>query len=194
MVKTLSITALALLLLLGGCSDSKKSTQTRQTQQAQEAEALIAKTGYTLNDINGGTYEITKAGTDFRISGTPEPIVIYDIFATWCPPCRAEAPHLSSLQKKFAGKIKIIGVTIEEGNDNAYYQRFAEDNGVDYALVNSTDNQKFSRAVAGAIGVGQDFPIPLMVVYKNGRFVKYYSGLIPEEMLESDLKQLTEAL
>ena len=32
-----------------------------------------------------------------------------------------------------------------------------------------------------------------MVRAKNGRFIKYYSGLVPEEMIESDLKQLTEA-
>ena len=187
MVKQFTITALVALMLLGGCSDSKKGGQ------EGDAEALIAKTVYTLNDINGSHYEVTKSGTDFRISGIPEPVVVYDIFATWCPPCRAEAPHLSSLQKKFEGRVKIIGVTIEEGNDNAYYARFAEDIGVEYSLVNSPDNQKFSRAVAGAIGVGQDFPIPLMVVYKNGRFVKYYSGLVPEEMLESDLKALAEA-
>ncbi|WP_345973203.1 TlpA disulfide reductase family protein [Sulfurimonas diazotrophicus] len=186
MVKQFTITALVALLMLGGCSDSKDA-------QSGDADALIAKTVYTLNDINGSAYEVTKSGADFRISGVPEPVVVYDIFATWCPPCRAEAPHLSSLQKKLAGKIKIIGVTIEEGNDNAYYRRFAEDIGIEYSLVNSPDNQKFSRAVAGAIGVGQDFPIPLMVVYKNGRFVKYYSGLVPEEMLESDLKALAEA-
>ncbi|WP_345986274.1 TlpA disulfide reductase family protein [Sulfurimonas sp. HSL-1656] len=187
MVKQFTITALVALMMLGGCSDSKNGAQ------EGDAEALIAKTVYTLNDINGSSYEVTKSGTDFRISGVAEPVIVYDIFATWCPPCRAEAPHLSSLQKKLQGKVKIIGVTIEEGNDNAYYARFAEDIGVEYSLVNSPDNQKFSRAVAGAIGVGQDFPIPLMVVYKNGRFVKYYSGLVPEEMLESDLKALAEA-
>ena len=89
--------------------------------------------------------------------------------------------------------MKFIGVSIEEGKDNAFYQRFADDIGVKYTLVNSADNQKLSRAMAGAAGVGQDFPIPLMIVYKNGRYVKYYSGLVPEEMIESDLKQLTEA-
>lgn len=186
MLKAFTITTLTTLLLLSGCSDSKKHSQ-------NDAEALIAKTGYMLKGIDGTSYEVTKSGTNFTITGTDEPVIIYDIYATWCPPCRAEAPHLSSLQKKFAGKVKIIGISIEEGMDNAHYQRFAEDNGIDYTLVNSTDNQRLSRAIAGAIGIGQDFPIPLMVVYKNGRFVKYYSGLVPEEMLESDLKQLTEA-
>jgi thiol-disulfide isomerase/thioredoxin len=184
MLKQFTFAALAALLMLGGCSDSKK---------ASEGDSLIATTEYTLEGIDGSKFEVTKAGTNFTIKGATEPVIVYDIFATWCPPCRAEAPHLSSLQKKLAGKVKIIGVSIEEGNDNAFYQRFAEDIGVEYTLVNSPDNQKLSRAMAGAIGVGQDFPIPLMVGYKNGRFVKYYSGLVPEEMLESDLKQLAEA-
>lgn len=177
-----SITA---LLMLSGCSDSKDSQN--------DADALIAKTVYTLNDLNGSRYEVTKAGSDFSIKGVPEPVVVYDIFATWCPPCRAEVPHLSSLQKKFAGKVRIIGVSIESGMDNAFYERFAKDNGAEYTLVNSEDNQQLSRAIAGTIGIGQDFPIPLMAVYKNGRFIKYYSGLVPEEMLESDLALLTEA-
>jgi thiol-disulfide isomerase/thioredoxin len=190
MLKPFTITAaaaLTALLLFSGCSDSKK------TAGNDKAEALIAKTVYTLEGIDGSKFEITKAGPDFAITGTPEPIVVYDIFATWCPPCRAEAPHLSSLQKKLAGKIKFIGISIEEGKDNAYYQRFADDIGITYTLVNSPDNQRFSRALAGVAGVGQDFPIPLMIVYKNGRFVKFYSGLVPEEMLESDLTQLAEA-
>ena len=155
MLKQFTFAALAALLMLGGCSDSKK---------ASEGEALIATTGYQLEGIDGSKYEVTKAGTDFTIKGAAEPVIVYDIFATWCPPCRAEA-----LQKKLAGKVKIIGVSIEEGNDNAFFQRFAEDIGVEYTLVNSPDNQKLARAMAGAIGVGQDFPIPLMVVYKNGR-------------------------
>jgi thiol-disulfide isomerase/thioredoxin len=186
MLKQLTLTALTALLMLG-CSDSKK------TSGAGDADALIAKTVYALEGIDGSKFEVTKAGKDFRITGTPEPVVVYDIFATWCPPCRAEAPHLSSLQAKFPGKVKFIGVSIEEGKDNAFYKRFADDIGVKYTLVNSPDNQKLSRALASAAGVGQDFPIPLMVIFKNGRFVKFYSGLVPEEMLESDLKQLTEA-
>jgi len=84
MLKQFTITALAALLMLGGCSDSKK-----KSQNANEAETLIAKTVYTLNDINGSVYEVTKSGTDFRLSGASEPVIVFDIFATWCPPCAA---------------------------------------------------------------------------------------------------------
>ena len=44
MVKQFTITALVALMLLGGCSDSKKGGQ------EGDAEALIAKTVYTILD------------------------------------------------------------------------------------------------------------------------------------------------
>lgn len=186
MLKQLSLTAAFVLLLLSGCSDSPDGS-------GSDGDALVAKTVYALKDINGTRYDVSKSGANFMISGVTEPVVVYDIFATWCPPCRAEAPHLSSLQKKLAGKVKFIGLSIEEGKDNAFYHRFAKDIGVSYTLMNAPDNQKLSRALAAASGVGQNFPIPLMVVYKNGVFVKYYTGLVPEEMLESDLEMIAEA-
>lgn len=184
MLKQLTFATIAAVMFLAGCSDSA------QNGDADNADALIAKTAYSLSALDGREFEVTKAGTDFILKDAKTPVVIYDIFATWCPPCRAEAPHLSSLQQKFKEQITIIGISIEVGKENAFFQRFAEDIGISYTLVNSPDNQKLSRAIAGAIGIGQDFPIPLMVVYKEGRFVKYYTGLIPEEMLESDIKQL----
>jgi thiol-disulfide isomerase/thioredoxin len=186
MFKQLTLATIAAVMFLGGCSDSEQ----KHSEEAESADALIAKTAYSLSALDGREFEITKAGTDFILKNAKTPLVIYDIFATWCPPCRAEAPHLSSLQKKYKDKITIIGVSIEAGKDNAFFQKFADDIGVTYTLVNSPDNQRLSRAIAGAIGIGQDFPIPLLVVYKEGRFVKYYTGLIPEEMLESDIQQL----
>ena len=184
MLKTLAITTFIALIALSGCSDSK------QKQPDESANALIAKTQYRLVSLDGKPITVTKEGPNFVTDGVAEPVVVYDIFATWCPPCRAEAPHLSSLQKKFAGKVKFIGISIEEGKDNAYFKRFAEEIGISYTLVNSPDNLKAARAIAGAIGLGEDFPIPLMVIYQNGVYVKHYAGLVPEEMLESDLKQL----
>ncbi|NQD69826.1 TlpA family protein disulfide reductase [Sphingobacterium shayense] len=54
------------------------------------------------------------------IKGTPikhfekNHIYIIEFWATWCAPCRAEMPHLSSIQKKFKDKITVIGVDIYE--------------------------------------------------------------------------------
>jgi len=189
---SLSAVLFAVAILCGGCSDTKKHDSETAAKAPAEADALVATTTYRLNTLQGDVLTVTKEGPFFTMQNIPEHVVVYDIFATWCPPCRAEAPHLSKLQKAFAGKIKIVGVSIEENKDDDFYRRFAKDIGIDYTLVNAFDNIPLARAIAGSLGLGRDFPIPLMVIYKDGKYVKHYTGLVPEEMLESDLKQLVK--
>jgi thiol-disulfide isomerase/thioredoxin len=41
-------------------------------------------------------------------------LVLVDFWATWCPPCRAEIPHLVQVNQRFAGRnFEIIGVTLD---------------------------------------------------------------------------------
>lgn len=42
-------------------------------------------------------------------------LVLIDFWATWCPPCRGEIPHLKKANKKYGEKgLVIIGVTLDE--------------------------------------------------------------------------------
>ncbi|MGM9477593.1 TlpA family protein disulfide reductase [Pedobacter sp. GSP4] len=44
---------------------------------------------------------------------TKAKFVLIDFWATWCGPCRAYIPTLNDIQKKYADKIVIIGVSDE---------------------------------------------------------------------------------
>lgn len=170
--------AISAFLLLSGCSDSS---------QKEGADSLVSTSSYELKDLQDVEYNVLKTGNDFKVEGLEEKVILFDIFATWCPPCRASASNLASLQEKHKNDIKVIGVLIEEDKPNSYVQNFVESYGADYSISNAEDNQRLARTIAGAIGVGQGFPIPLMVMYYKGRYINHYIGAVPEEMIESDI-------
>ena len=174
-LKLISI-AISAILLFGGCSDSSE-------------DALVATSTYELKDLQDTSYRVLKAGHDFKVEGLEEKVILFDIFATWCPPCRAAAPNLASLQEKFKEEIKIIGILVEDDKPNSYVQEFVDKYGADYAISNAKDNRSLSRAIANTIDVGQSFPIPLMVMYYKGSYINHYIGAVPEEMIESDIKR-----
>ncbi|MBN2328280.1 MAG: TlpA family protein disulfide reductase [Candidatus Omnitrophica bacterium] len=45
-------------------------------------------------------------------------LVLVDFWATWCPPCRAEIPHLQEVYKEFQKKgLELVSVNVNEGGD-----------------------------------------------------------------------------
>ena len=43
-------------------------------------------------------------------------VVVIDFWATWCPPCRAEMPHMKELYSKYKDKgVEFVGVSLDRG-------------------------------------------------------------------------------
>ena len=49
-------------------------------------------------------------------------LVLLDLWAPWCGPCRMVAPVLESLSQKFAGQVKVVKVNVDDNPVTA--QRF----------------------------------------------------------------------
>ncbi len=56
--------------------------------------------------------DITSANFDQEIEKEILP-VLADFWAPWCPPCKAMAPLLNELAKKYAGKIKVVKINTD---------------------------------------------------------------------------------
>lgn len=46
-------------------------------------------------------------------------VVLVDFFATWCGPCRMVAPVLEDLAQKYAGKMEIVKVDVDQSQSLA---------------------------------------------------------------------------
>ena len=158
-------------------------------KQLDEANSVLSTNDFVLTSLDNKQYNLTKTANGFSVEGQKGKVILLDIFATWCPPCQAEATHLSSLQKKYKDSLLVIGVTVEDNIDNAKLEKFRAEHNANYTLVNSNENSRLIDAAALQLGVGSNFGIPLMALYKDGEFIKYYQGATEEEFIEQDIKE-----
>jgi len=64
-------------------------------------------------------------------------VVIFNFWATWCAPCRAEIPDLVKLQDQYKDQVVIIGV-LSEDDPGPHVSRFAADYKINYPIVPET--------------------------------------------------------
>jgi len=176
--KSIFTTLLALGLLFQGCADENK-----------EANEMVASNEFVLTSTNNTQYIAKKEGNGFIVENTKGKVIIFDIFATWCPPCQAGAEHLTSLQNKFKDDLVIIGITIEDNISNAKLEEFKKKYDADYTIVNSDQNRPLVNAIATELKLGERFPIPIMAMYIDGKLINHYVGEVQEEFVESDIKK-----
>lgn len=172
-------TLLTVTLFFQACSSDNETN----------ANDMIATNEYVLTALNNTQYIAKKELTGFSVENTKGKVIIFDIFATWCPPCKAAASHLSSLQAKYKDDLVIIGITIEDSISNEKLLEFREMYDAQYTLVNSKENRRLVDAIAKSLEVGERFPIPLMAMYLDGKLINHYVGAIEEEFVESDIKR-----
>ena len=173
-------TLIAFSLLFTACSQEEKQ---------DDANAMLSTNEFILTSLDKTQLAVTKVPSGFKLKGSEGKVIILDIFATWCPPCQAEASHLSSLQEKYKDSLVIVGITVEENIENAKLKAFRDEYNAQYTLVNSNENGRLIDAVAEKLNVGRNFGIPLMAMYKDGVLINHYQGAVEEEFIESDIKK-----
>jgi thiol-disulfide isomerase/thioredoxin len=66
--------------------------------------------------------------------------VLLDFWTTWCPPCRADAPALDKLYKKYSERdLMIIGISVSE--DRALVEKFLKEHPHNFPIVLTAENE-----------------------------------------------------
>jgi len=112
-------------------------------------------------------------------------VVILDFWATYCPPCIEEIPHLKELQKKYGKEnLEIVGLHVGGDDDRPRVPAFVEKLKIDYTLAVPED--ALTRFVFGSTD-----DIPQTAIFdRQGKLVKKITGFSPQ--IKKDLDAAVE--
>lgn len=96
---------------------------------------------FTMKGTDGKTY------TNALLRGK---VVLIDMWATWCGPCKAASPSMESFHKKYAGKgLVVIGANTFEAPEAAVSKKAAIGYKKEhqYSYLFTYDNSKFAESL-----------------------------------------------
>ena len=171
--------ALAVVLLLTGCSSGGLSKANENSFVSGNGSAIIIKESdrKIAPDISG---EILSGGSLTLAKGK---VTVLNIWASWCSPCRAEAPTLEDFAKKNPD-IQFAGILTRDNLTSA--QRFTERFKITYpSFVDDAIIAKFQGSLsANAIPT-------TLVIDSKGRVAARISGQATVAMLQEVLSKVS---
>lgn len=96
-------------------------------------------TGTSTGELAPEFIGTTLEGEAVQLSDLRGKTVLVNIFASWCGPCRAEAPHLVKADNMLGEDVVIIGLNLQEKIPEV--ESFKQDFGIDFPLVLNEDGR-----------------------------------------------------
>jgi thiol-disulfide isomerase/thioredoxin len=104
--------AFAILAVLGGCSKGAQQGLTGA------ATGELAKLELPKTPLAPPSTPIAGPdGREFKLSDLKGQVVVVNLWASWCAPCAAEMPTLAKLQAAYAGKVKVMPISVDKGDE-----------------------------------------------------------------------------
>jgi len=125
--------AAALAALFTACSRQDPATAPAAAPAAAVTQAGVGgpAPAWTLPDPDGKQVSFS----DFKGK-----VVVVDFWATWCPPCKTEMPGYIELQKKYAGDVVFVGISVDGDPSRSKVKAFMKTLGINYPIVMADDD------------------------------------------------------
>ena len=190
-----------LMLLLISCGNNEDSIIKKSEEIVVKSIPKIKKTpskdyNFLLKSIEEKSINIKTNNNYYNFSHIKKPIVLLNFLSTWCPPCIGQLPHLNNIQKKYKDKLSILSIILYDDKlKKSELNSFIELQKIKFFISNNFENnKKFADFLAPKLQLKPNFSIPITVFFLKGRYYTHYEGSVPEEMIESDIKQALSKL
>jgi len=118
----------------------------------------------------------TLDGEALKLSDYKDKVLIVNIWATWCGPCKLEMPDLVKISGEYKSRgVVVLGLatTYNEHDDPVHVKDYVRTQKVPYKIIwdDGTLAQPLVQLVGGRSVIPQSF-----VIARDGRIVKHFTG------------------
>lgn len=170
------VTCLSMFLVLFIVSSCNNPEARKESKKETETEKPSRKAAidFTLIDLDG---------TERTLSQQKGNVVLVDFWATWCPPCVEEIPHLKDFYEKYQDQGLILwGVSLDNKKEKII--EFVQKHDINYTILIGNQTVANQYNVQG---------IPTTILYdKENRIARKHVGFASgmEEQLEEEIREL----
>jgi cytochrome c biogenesis protein CcmG/thiol:disulfide interchange protein DsbE len=110
--------------------------------------------------------------------------VLVNLWASWCIPCRQEAPVLDRFAREYRKRrVSVLGINVQDNSDDAL--AFVREYHVEYPQLRSIGDER--SAAFGSTGVPENF-----LVNPRGRLALIWRGPVDQHFLEQQVVPIVE--
>ncbi len=153
-----------LMPLVQGCDENAETAETAEKEVAAD---------FTLQLFDGGTFTLSKHQGE---------AVVVNFFASWCIPCRAEAPALEAVHREyFEKKVIFLGVAIKDTDSAAkgFVKKYT------LSFPTGLDKDEKVKESFGVYGLPTTF-----FISRSGLITYTHSGAMTEELIKHELDKI----
>jgi peroxiredoxin len=178
---------LVLVFGLAGCaSESTERSSTQRSEPLEQLDPQSVQLYPAQREAKARDFEVTLVnGDSFTLSNQRGNVVLLNIWATWCAPCREEMPDFVDLYEKYRDQgLVILGVSVDKQGESVV-KPFMEKYNVNYPIVidRGTIMDKY----------GPTMSIPTTYIIGKKGNLKYFAvGALTKRELEPRLQALLD--
>ena len=138
------------------------------------AKAGLLAPDFTLKGLDGQTY---SGG------GSRDKVLLINFWASWCDPCKQEAPELAKLIEKYPDDFEVYGINVTKYDQESKARDFVKEYGLEYPIMLDPEASVFEE-----IYKGQVFPTNVLID-RNGVIQEIILGAPEPEYLEKTVRK-----
>ncbi|MGX9133398.1 peroxiredoxin family protein [Rummeliibacillus sp. JY-2-4R] len=182
----LLIVALIAIALTNVVKSKLADEQKVDTSSTQVSAQINEKSGLANNQLAPDFKLKTLDGKEVKLSDYRGKKVILNFWATWCPPCKEEIPHMEDYYKKQAkdDNVEILAVNLTKADkDKNYIADFAKSYDITYPILLDEEGKQQEQYEIVTIPT-------TYLIDSTGKIQKKIVGPMDQKMMEKSITTL----